>query len=41
VLIMTEDEELRENRIKLLGAVSDLFTRMADFSYILPFTGKM
>ena len=41
VLIMSEDERLRENRIKLLGVVSDLFTKFADFSYILPLLGKL
>lgn len=41
VLIMSEDERLKENRIKLLGVVSRLFTRFADFSYILPLLGKL
>lgn len=41
VLIMSEDERLRENRIKLLGVVSNLFTKFADFSYILPLLGKL
>ena len=41
VLIMSEDERLRENRVKLLGVVSDMFTKFADFSYILPLLGKL
>jgi glycyl-tRNA synthetase beta chain len=40
VLIMAEDEALKQNRLNLLGLVSDMFTRFADFSYVLPLTGK-
>ncbi|HHW17782.1 MAG TPA: glycine--tRNA ligase subunit beta [Firmicutes bacterium] len=39
VLIMAKDERLRENRLKLLGLVSDLFTAYADFSHVLPLVG--
>ncbi|NLC14710.1 MAG: glycine--tRNA ligase subunit beta [Firmicutes bacterium] len=40
VLIMAEDESLKQNRLRLLGLVSDMFTRFADFSHVLPLTGK-
>ena len=41
VLIMAKDEELKQNRLRLLGLVSDMFTRFADFSYVLPLVGKI
>ncbi len=40
VLIMAEDEALKQNRLSLLGLVADMFTRFADFAYVLPLTGK-
>jgi glycyl-tRNA synthetase beta chain len=40
VLIMAEDSGLRANRLALLGAVSDLFTRYADFAHVLPLVGR-
>lgn len=36
VLIMARDPEIRDNRLALLGEVSDLFTAFADFSHTLP-----
>lgn len=41
VLIMAKDEALKGNRLKLLGLVSDMFTRFADFTYVLPLAGKV
>ena len=41
VLIMAKDEGLKQNRLRLLGLVSDMFTRFADFSYVLPLVGKI
>jgi glycyl-tRNA synthetase beta chain len=41
VLIMAKDEKLKQNRLRLLGLVSDMFTRFADFSYVLPLVGKI
>lgn len=35
VLIMAEDPLVKANRLSLLGTVSDLFTRFADFSQVL------
>lgn len=40
VLIMAEEDKLRQNRLNLLGRVSEMFTRFADFSYVLPLAGK-
>lgn len=40
VLIMAKEDEIRQNRLNLLGLVSDMFTRFADFSYVLPLVGK-
>lgn len=34
VMVMTEDQPLRENRLALLNAIAGLFNRMADFSKI-------
>ena len=36
VLIMTEDEKTRENRLALLSRVSGLFSLYGDFSHVLP-----
>lgn len=36
VLIMTDDEKLRENRLALLNRVSALFSLYGDFSHVLP-----
>jgi len=35
VLIMAEDPAVKANRLALLGTVSDLYTRFADFSHVL------
>jgi glycyl-tRNA synthetase beta chain len=32
VMVMAEDEKLRENRLNLLGRITDLFLEIADFS---------
>jgi len=32
VLVMEEDERLRQNRLSLLGKINDLFMKIADFS---------
>jgi glycyl-tRNA synthetase beta chain len=34
VMVMTEDMELRRNRLALLQAIADLFNHIADFSKI-------
>jgi glycyl-tRNA synthetase beta chain len=34
VMVMVDDEELRNNRLGLLRKVADLFSRIADFSFI-------
>ena len=34
VMVMTEDEQLRNNRLALLGSISALFKNIADFSKI-------
>ena len=34
VLVMAEDERLRQNRLNLLAAVKGLFNRVADFSLL-------
>ena len=34
VLVMTEDEELRNNRLKLLAELQSLFLEVADFSLL-------
>jgi glycyl-tRNA synthetase beta chain len=34
VMVMAEDPETRQNRLALLGRISKLFTRVADFSFI-------
>src|SRR5207248_8758317 len=34
VMVMAEDKELRENRVRLLTEVGSLFNRVADFSKI-------
>ena len=34
VLVMAEDERLRQNRLSLLARISATFLRMADFSRI-------
>jgi len=36
VLVMTEVQELRENRLGLLKRISNLFNRIADFTKLLP-----
>lgn len=41
VLIMAEDDALKQNRLNLLALVSGMYTRFADFSYVLPLTGKL
>jgi glycyl-tRNA synthetase beta subunit len=33
-MVMVDDEELRNNRLGLLRKVADLFSRIADFSFI-------
>ncbi len=35
VLVMTEDDQLKENRISLLASLSELFMKIADFSKIV------
>ena len=35
ILVMAENEEIRNNRLSLLKEVSQLFTRFADFSKIV------
>jgi glycyl-tRNA synthetase beta chain len=35
ILVMAEDEEIKNNRLSLLREVSSLFTRFADFSRIV------
>jgi len=40
VLINAEDPSIRSNRLALLKAVSEPFTRFADFSHILPLVGR-
>ena len=32
VMVMAEDEKLKENRLNLLGKITDLFLEIADFS---------
>jgi glycyl-tRNA synthetase beta chain len=34
VMVMTDDPDLRRNRLALLKSIADLFDRMADFSKI-------
>jgi glycyl-tRNA synthetase beta chain len=38
VLIMAKEEEIKENRLRLLGLASDLFTAFADFREVLSMT---
>ncbi len=40
VLIMVGDDKLRQTRLNLLNHVSFMFTRFADFSYVLPLAAK-
>ena len=40
VLIMVQDPDIRANRLALLRAVSELFTRYADFAHLLPLVGR-
>lgn len=39
VLIMAEDEGLRQNRLALLNRVSALFSRYGDFAHVVPLEG--
>jgi len=34
VMVMVEDEKLRNNRLGLLGTIADFFEQVADFSFI-------
>ena len=36
VMVMAEDERVRENRLALLTAISRLFGRLADFARLSP-----
>lgn len=40
VLVMTEQQRQRENRLNLLAALQDLFTRIADFSLLAEAVGR-
>jgi len=40
VLVMTEQQRQRENRLNLLAAVQDLFNRVADFSLLAEIVGR-